>query len=502
MTRVTSQRACLRAASTLPLTLLLGLTVSGQSGLSLDDAVQQALRSHPSIRLSDADRQVALADLTTAAQPFAPRLRTFLQDLGEQELFRPSEGLSDRFFRHSFDSGIVVEKTIRSGIRFGAELSFSRIERPAIDINQATSGNLRTAITLPLLAGSGGGVDAVAEQTARRYVESARASFHHALAAVAFEAIAAYWQLVAAHKQLDVHQESEKRAQQLVDETKLLITADERAPSELDLIAANLASKRGARLRAELQVRAARSRLGLAIAGVPTAIHDLVRPTTDFPSAPASPDWITPATASTEALERRNDLRAITTRSGAAEALRERALREVRPRLDLQFTGLYKGLLQDDDAEPSLSPFHGLGAAWALVYEPTAVWGEARSRAQHAAAEATRAQALLDQTRRDVSLQAMLAAEALTNSYYELEAVEEAVSRSMAAVETEQKRFHAGVATIFDAILAADTLNNALLGEIDAQARYAIARARLRLETGTLVTLDQPAPRVDLASLM
>jgi hypothetical protein len=72
-------------------------------------------------------------------------------------------------------------------------------------------------------------------------------------------------------------------------------------------------------------------------------------------------------------------------------------------------------------------------------------------------------------------------------------------------VANERDKLLLGTATILDVITLADRLNSAQLNEIAAQARYAIALARVRFETGRLIrpgpTLDSPLGLEDLTSL-
>jgi len=55
------------------------------------------------------------------------------------------------------------------------------------------------------------------------------------------------------------------------------------------------------------------------------------------------------------------------------------------------------------------------------------------------------------------------------------------------SVLTEQEKFRLGLATLFDAILTADSLANARLRLTDARLRFAAALVQLRFETGTLL---------------
>ena len=62
---------------------------------------------------------------------------------------------------------------------------------------------------------------------------------------------------------------------------------------------------------------------------------------------------------------------------------------------------------------------------------------------------------------------------------------------------TEQEKFRLGLATVFDAILAEDSLTNARLLRTNAQFRFAAALLRLRFESATLLETRGDAVSVD-----
>jgi outer membrane protein len=494
-----------RTLASLPTALVLAIlqqpAVSGQSGFSLQDVVTQALTSHPSLRLAAADTQAALADRSAAREPFAMRLRAFVEDRGEHTpLSADGTRAGLRYLQQTFGGGLVVERTFRSGLTFSSEASFTRAGVAPFESAHDDTAAARWGLAVPLMAGRAGGFNASVERAAEEYVASTRAAQQHSTAAVAYGVIAAYWQFLAADHRRDVYLASEQRAEQLVEETRLLIRADERPPSDLDLILAHLASKRAARLLAELRVQQGRHELGLAAGASAEAVLSWGPPTTGFPDVTQTD--LHPSMAAAAAVDGRDDLRAARSRETAAQIVRDGARSELKGRLDLHLTATYDGQLHETVAAESQRPFHGLGASWQLVYQPMVGLPEARSRAMRSAAEHARAETLTADVQRRVRSDAALAATAVTTYSEELKAVREAVRRSDAAVQTEQKKFHAGLATIFDAILAADTLTSALVAEIDARTKLAIARARLRFETGALLVFDGLQPRVDFASIL
>ena len=95
-----------------------------------------------------------------------------------------------------------------------------------------------------------------------------------------------------------------------------------------------------------------------------------------------------------------------------------------------------------------------------------------------------------DDLDRRIRVNVRVATEALGNAARETAVSDEALRLSLRAVETEREKFRFGLATVFDAILAEDTLTKALLQQTNARLRYALALARLRFETGTLLRVD------------
>ena len=81
----------------------------------------------------------------------------------------------------------------------------------------------------------------------------------------------------------------------------------------------------------------------------------------------------------------------------------------------------------------------------------------------------------------------LVAIEALDNAAREASTAEQAVRLSGRSVNTEQEKFRLGLATLFDAILAEDSLTSARLQRTTARFRFAAALLRFRFETGTLI---------------
>jgi outer membrane protein len=69
------------------------------------------------------------------------------------------------------------------------------------------------------------------------------------------------------------------------------------------------------------------------------------------------------------------------------------------------------------------------------------------------------------------------------------------------AVEDERQKLQLGLSTIIDLVLIEDRLTRSLLEDISATLSYAAALARLRFETGTIVSGDAAGFRVTADAL-
>ena len=137
----------------------------------------------------------------------------------------------------------------------------------------------------------------------------------HAVARAVHDAVLAYWRYFAAQDRLRTYVESAERAQRLVRETEVLIRADERPASDMDLVAGNRAQKQTVVTVARQTLVDARYALGIAMGLGAGAVRTLGAPLTGFPEAAfdCRPAFETEARAAAvrTALRGRRDLAAL-----------------------------------------------------------------------------------------------------------------------------------------------------------------------------------------------
>ncbi len=477
------------------------------SGITLQQAIDAVLEHGTQLQLGAREVQMREGALLSAKAPFDARFSSSLSTKRSNSFAPGTDPRSSSILTSTVASTIALPKRFRSGIVVTPRMDIARAVMADVPGAPTSRASVALDVTVPLLRDRGGGISTAAERAARRSLDAGVLGARHSAAAGVLATVVAYWNDLAAEQRLEVYSSSEARAGQLVDDTRRLVEADERPAADLQQLLANLALKRAARLAGEQASVEGREQLALAM-GVGTAeMATLPHPITAFPAVLAvdSPAFHDEAAAAARALSQRADLAALSEDRTAAE-LQLRAARDgLLPRLDLMVTVGYQGVTVARGLGGALSSFYrnvpGADASAQLSYElplaSLAARGEAlRSRAAYEQARIREAELA-----RQISSGVRVAREALRHGREALLAAREAVALSRQAVENEKRKFQLGMSTLFDVILAEDALTNARLSEIAGQQAYAVAIARLRYETGDILTVNGSSLTVSAESL-
>ena len=455
--------------------------VSG--GITLQTALETTLAHSPQVQLGERQVKMGLGTLLLASAPFDAQLTTSLGTQRENNIAPGPASELAATLTSTVAYSIGMPKRLRSGVVITPRVGVTRVSVANVPGALTSRANVNLDILVPLLRDRGGTVTAAPERAAERGYEANILEARHATAASILGAVVAYWNELAAE-------------QQLVDDTRLLVAADERPAADLEQLLANLALKRAARITGEQSGIEARQQLALAMGVYGGDLATLPRAITGFPeirqdsgrSSGASPDPIAAA------LARRADLAALSTRRAAADLQLAASRSGLRSRLDLAASFGYAGLAADGGLAGAVSSFYrhvpGINASVQLSYELPLERLAARGAALQDASAYDQARIREAELVRQISTGVLVAREALRHSHLALRASRDAVALSRQAVENEKRKFQLGMSTLFDVILAEDALTNARLGEIAGQHGYAIAIARLRYESGSLLIVD------------
>ena len=473
--------------------------------ISLQDALRTALRQNPSTLLQQQEVNNNRGLLLQAQSQFDPvasvasgRTRD-LRSLRQDEINALQLGGVYSIQEQIVDTTthrVGIDKTLMNGVAFGTGVSITKIDDSAqrlTNIQSQTSGRLSFSLRIPLLRNSG--TETVGAQVAASDAELSAALLDllHINSQTVFNTAVAYWDTVAKRKRLDIATVAEKRALELVDETRKLIAADQSPAAEIDLVVANRAEKTAARVAAEQALIDARRvfarQLGLSTVEM-SALPDPVDPLPGYSGQPID------AVKNVERLVRaaivtRADLEAIRKREAAAQFRLVAARNNLKPQLDLNFNISYAGLAEGAPATAFDRSYFSNRSGPSVASTLSLQWPFNNSQArgvllsQSAVSDASiiRLQDLEATVAGNVSTLSV----SLMRSVEQLLEGKEAVRRYTATMQNELTKRRLGLSTLLDVVNVEDRQNNALLNEVQLQQNYANAIAQLRFELGMLV---------------
>ncbi len=474
--------------------------------LTLDAAAQRALTQSPAVRISEAeiDRREGTREQASGAFDWivtagASRIRErtpYVDGLGRDAVAASNTTAYSVGAAHRLRNGIVVQPSV--------DVAIPEHESPASPTLGASQLNLQ--IVVPLLRGLGQDSSGAAEAAARGDVEVARLLYRHTLAAQVFATAQAYWFARAAEAALDVRRDDEERARRLHEGIRVLVDTRMFPPSFMLQSEANLRQKSTSRQDAEITALDARFELSRTMGLGADGIAAATLPSDPLPAAAIASEadrdqearlrWVT------RALNQRADYLALRQSEVPLQILTRQAELDLKPRVDLGVRAGYAGLSRNDHLLTPLSRrLTGANGEVnvALEWPVTNTYQKGLLRERRA----SRRQAELQtaQAQSDVAAQVCSALAAVRLRAGMMENATATTHIARQAVDQEQQKLKAGESSVLDVINLENLLSSARLAEIDAQAGYAIAVARLRFAVGEIFTAEQADHSFQLTNL-
>ena len=488
-------------------------TVPGSPRVTILQAATSTLQVHPllqaqqkQVEISRAVRQQRSGDFDTqmlwsaeharSINPLTEPVRLSFQLAGVDVV---NESLNLTTLTGSFS------KLFRSGITMGPSLAMTRTTGNVESVDGASRARASLDVSVPLRRGRGKEVVTALERSADIEVAASLFDFNQTAADLLLTTATSYWQYVAAVKRLEIAVGSEARAREYVDSVDLLIKADKLPRGEIYQVRANLAGRAADRIAVEQQLADARYSVALAMGLEPAKVLEVPPPADSFPDGeaqavpPSSPEGIRPYIDL--ALANRADYLAAEKRKQAADVLRTSARNGVLPQVDLLLSGGYAGLQEGRGAGGFL------GSLYTRASGPDLLFGLRWSRpisnnvaeGQLAEAEASYQQAVLlaSNKARDVAGAVSSSLTDVHHGILRLVKAREAVALFQAALEGEKDKLRLAMGSLTDLLTVESRLTSALVDLVTTQETYAVALARFRHATGTLVAAEGPVQSID-----
>ena len=478
------------------------------------DAVSSAIVQDSSVKLAGFDLAASRARVRRAEGAFDLRISTQVQEAhtyypltNYQHDLALTAGINTFSETLNFTQMEVTgQKLLQSGIEFLPQFTMSRAADNLENLGGVNRTNLNFQVKFPLLRDRGRQINTAQLRAAKLDVESKLGQQKETAARSVYAAITAYWRYVAAEEHLRQREAQLTRSSQLNDIVATLIQSDRVPASGSHEAKAAVENDETDVLLARQTVLEARQALGDAMAFAPLESLLLGAPADAPPTPPAIGADLDPAKLIAFALQHRPDVAASRKEVDAAELERKTAVNGLRSRLDLTvrsgYTGLALGTNGYDYFDSTATRVQGADIQGSLTYTWDPSNSEAKGRLAEAQIGAARATEAASASARAIGSEVITA-------LGELEASRGALKQSL-LVEQElrrvrtdaQDKLSAAVGVLNDVLSAENTLSAAELATVDARTRYALAVARLRYATGTLLGPDPQHPVLERSNLV
>jgi outer membrane protein TolC len=455
----------------------------------------------------------------------------------------------DDLLRSNVQLAVSVFKPFRNGATLSGDVLLSSEEtryrdKPldptfgGIGLPPRFPSEVSATFTLPLGRGAGRMAVTAPERAAEFTLAASREELRHRIGEEVLRTVLAYTNLVAAQETVRLLEDSQARQARIAELTGNQVEAGELPAMEQERARARAASVAQSIGQARTRVIDARVALAQAM-GLDVADLDAMPLATERLGPAVAPP---PQAGALMALgtERRRDVRGLQRAREASGVLAEGARLNVRQRYDLSVTGGYSNLYESplfrylgDEQGPIISQ---LGTPGPRVdpayryYSPRGFWrsvsnrwepfvtasitvglsfrnNTARGQLQQARATMARADIELLRLERTIGENLLATTTALQRTVEAVEQQRSAVTHGEQLLNGVLEQFQVAEATVFDTLLTEEEVTQDRLELVRQLQAYAAGMARLRFESGDLVTFenegtDMETARADLQGLV
>jgi outer membrane protein len=469
-------------------------------------AIEATLRDHPLLHAQEQQVQFNRGALLRAQSQFD---RVISADGSVGHTYTPLTQVERTLYDASSATtntatvDAAMTQQFHNGITAGPLLTVSRTTDNVFTQLGLNESHLGYQINVPLLRGRGRDVVGAQETASGIEVEASLLDLNQTISDLLVNTAVAYWSAVAARRSLDVYREAEARGRVLLDTVQALIAGDKIPRSEVSETQANLADRTASRIAAEQQLLLAKQQLAVAMGVSAENMFAAGEPGDAMPSAPPA-DSFRPAQAFIpDALRQRADFLATQKRRGEAELLANAAKNQLKPQLDIQFSTGYSGLREGTAPYQLLdAPFagiHGVDATGGIRYSFPMQNRAAEANVLQTRSSAVQADYKSQDSARNIASAVIVAVEGVRSAIRQREETDRSVAFFRTALDSEREKYRLGIGSIVEVLTVEDRLTMELTAQVQAELGYAVAIAKLRQATGSVVAPDKVAQNIDPA---
>lgn len=389
-------------------------------------------------------------------------------------------------YRDGVTVGIFADGTYTASGYKGKE---KKTEDGGLGVEDLYKYEVGFSIDASLLRGRGSDATGAFEKSAAIDYDASRFAFVHAATQSVFNTISAYWSLAAAQELLEVTKKSAMLHGKRLEVTKALIQGDEIPRAELSREMASQATDEAQVRSSERSVAEARLALARSMGIQVTAEAEAPLAADPLPEATdlAALSALAPAPLIEEALRNRADRRSAEKLRESGGVLVRAAETALRPRLDASGK-ISAGTVAETSFAKTANGWSAPSFSASLSYEQPIGNNEAKGRLLQQRADLAQRSIFAADLDRNIRANVVQAVATLQASALQLARAKDAVGLYGKTIDSEIEKFRAGQSSLLDSIVTQDLQTNALFTYTVARQQYATLMARLRFETGTLVT--------------
>ena len=460
---------------------------------TLLEAAQLTLRQDPSIASGRLQMTANQGQLLSARAPFDS---LWTAGVSQQKSVTPlpaSGGIGLDSSQLIYQAGLSQQLT--SGVVINPTVSVTRLHDESTNYTAPSVGNVALNVIVPLRKGAGSDVVTAPVTAATLSLDASRNSYLHTRGEAVVRTVNAYWEVVAASKNLELASQAESRADELLGNARKLAQADEIPKADLLKYEVRRVAQSADRLSAALQLSQALQALSQAMNTPMASLAPALQGFDAFPKAEDARLGLLddPADVTrflTGSAERRTDLRAAEQSLRAANTLADAARRNSGTQLDLSFSVGYNGLTEGRAGAATLralgQPAGGANVGIQLNYTLPGGDLERRGLIMQRDAAAGQAQTDLDALRLRASRDARTQLDTLRAAIAQLDKASAQRRLQTTIFENEKRSYQAGLSTLLDLFTTESQLTAYQTGWVLAQRNFAQALVLFRFQTASL----------------
>ncbi len=386
-----------------------------------------------------------------------------------------------------------VARQFRNGVTIIPSLSTVSLENNTNQLDAINRSDVNLEIVVPLGRGWGTNGTGAQEKAARTNVDTIDGLAGHNIARQVFVTATSFWNALAARRNTELLDDTQKRAEDVVATVKRLIDGGILAPVLLNQATAKLALRQLGLSRARLALFQNAQALAVSMGYDPNEMSSVPLPEGTFPEVlePQRIESLPREGYIREALKLRRDYQSAGLDLEAREILQKKASNDMRPITDLQFKIGYAGL---DGRSSSGRYFYSLfnetrGPNLAAMFNLELPVGNHAARGELVRRTSLVREAELVQSELELRIvsDVTVAIEAVLATVKEDGLASDAVEAYRRSVDDTLRKLKIGEASLYELIDIEDRYFEARVEKIETERRYAVAMTQLRFATGTLI---------------